>query len=256
MIDLRTASSSGIPATPGQALRLLDIWFSVPENAPAYGVQAEIYANNQLIGSTSLKPLVAGTAQLGDVLIERYNHGTVRQAWSVQPDWKDLLVFLITYRDGKVADRNLTMIHLDASGTAWLLDPPNLNFASIIYAVSDGPALILDLRDAEKAGLSIRPGDKLTLMEIWYDSNADSDLEVHAEAYMSSKGFDSSTFQATQSNVIQKGIHKLDPTPLSWTIPDSKQFLVVTLVRSDNAVTDRLILPLKPEGNPGLIRPP
>jgi hypothetical protein len=250
MVDLRTASSSGIPGTAGRALRLFDLFVSVPADAPEYVIQAEIYVNSQIVGATSSTPLQAGTTNLGDVNILSYNDGTVPNAWRIQPDWKDLLVFLVTYREGRVVDRYLTTIRLSADGDAWLIDPPNMNFASIVYAVNDGPELALDLRNAERVGLGVRPHDKLTLREIWYHSNASSDRTfIYAEASLLAEGkiFDRDSYQATPQNVIRRGINKFDFSPLSWTIPDDRRFLDLTLYRSDGAVMDMLILPLMSE---------
>jgi hypothetical protein len=109
---LRTASTSGIPVQAGQALRLVDLWFSSLEDAPDCGVQAEIYANDRLLGSTPPKPLIAGLTKLDSVQIEDYPDSKYPTSWGVQPIWKDLQVFLITYRNGQVVDRDLTLVHL------------------------------------------------------------------------------------------------------------------------------------------------
>jgi hypothetical protein len=249
MVDLRTVASNGIPATAGRALRLFDLFVSVPADAPEYQVQAEIYANNQIIGSTPPMSLLAGTRELGDVKIEKYNDGKVPDAWTIQSEWKDLRIFLVTYREGIGVDRNLTTIRLNPDGTAWLIDPPNMNLASIVYTINDGPEIILDLRNAESAGLGVKTNDRLTLIEIWYHSNASSDqVTAFAEASLLREGeyFDSETDQATQKTIIQKGIHKLD-SPLSWIIPEDRRSLDLTLYRSDNTAMDGLTLPLKSE---------
>jgi hypothetical protein len=259
-VDLRTASTSGIPVEAGQALRLSDLWFLSPEDAPDYGVQAEIYANERLLGSTSPKPLIAGLTKLDSVQIESYYDGQYPTSWDVQPDWKDLQVFLITYRNGQVVDRNLTTIHLAAGGTAWFIEPPNVRFASIVYSVNDGSQIVLDMRDASEAGLGAGPGDKLTLQEIWYDSNATRpDHTVQAEMYIFAPpgGFNSETDQATPPIAVLRDIHKLNSEPLNWTVPDKKpgeeQFMDLTLYRDDGAVMDNLVLPLGLPGQHGLV---
>ncbi len=250
MIDLRTASSSGISVLPGLALKLFDLFVSVPADAPEYKVQAEIYINNRILGSTPSTPLLAGITKLGDVEIENYNNGKIPDAWTIQQDWKDLQVFLVTYREGVPVDRNLTTIRLNPDGASWLIDPPNMNLASIVYTVNDGPEMIVDLRTAESAGLDVKPNDKLTLKEIWYHSNADSDrVTAFAEACLLREGesFDSATDLATQKNTIQKGVHRLESSLMSWTIPEDRRFLDLTLYRSDDTVMDGLTLPLKSE---------
>ena len=247
-VDLQTASTSGIPVTSGQALRLLNLWFSSTEDASPYKVQAEIYANGHLIGSTSPVPLIAGLTKLDNVKIENYNHGSYPTSWNVQPEWKDLQVFLVTYLKGEVANRSLTIIHLAADGTAWFIDPPNLSYVSVVYTVNDSPELVLDLRDSETAGLKAGPGDTLTLQEIWYNANAscqDCSVQVEATLLAPQEIFDTYTYQATPSNVVQQGIHKLNFAPLSWTIPSNKRFIDLTLYRNDRTILDDLILPLK-----------
>jgi hypothetical protein len=172
-IDLRTASTSGIPVQAGQALQLVDLWFSSLENAPDYGVQAEIYENDRLLGATSPKPLVAGLTKLDSVQIKDYsypNSDIYPDSWSVQPSWKDLQVFLVTYLNGQVVDRGLTIVHLTEDGTAWFIEPPNVRFVSIVYTVNDGPQIALDMRDAWEVGFGAGPGDKLTLQEICVES--------------------------------------------------------------------------------------
>lgn len=253
IVDLRTASSSGIPVRSGQALQLLDVWVWVPQDAPEYGVQAEVYVKDQFIGFTSSEPLLAGPIQLGDVTVKDFHHGDYADAWRVQEDWTDLTIVLVTVHGNKVMGSTRTTIHLDPSGMAWLLDPPDLSFASVVYTINDGPVLVLDLRDADEAGFDIRPGDVLTLREIWYHSNMSSGDTVQAQAYLTLAGFDLDTYKATRPNPIQEGFHALDFTPLSWSIPDDKDKLVLSLVRSNGVVMDRLVLPLR-QGSPGLVR--
>lgn len=247
-VDLRTASTSGISVSAGQALRLFDLWFSSTEDAALYKVQAEIYANGKLIGSTTPVPLMAGQTKLDNIKIENYNNGSYLTSWSVQPDWKDLQVFLVTYLDGKVVNRSLTIIHLAADGTAWYIGPPNLSYVSIVYSVNDGPEFVLDFRDTETIGLNAGPGDILTLKEIWYDSNAScQDCSVLVEATLLAPGelFDKNTYQTTPPNIVQRGIHKLNFAPLSWTIPSNKRFIDLTLYRNDRTILDDLTLSLK-----------
>jgi hypothetical protein len=253
-VNLRTASTSGIPVKGGQALRLFDLWFSATENVPIYGVQAEIYVNGYLLGATPPKPLTAGLTKLDSMQIKSYNDSNYSTSWNVQSDWKDLQVFLVTYRDGKVVDRNLTIVHLAEDGAAWFVEPPNVGFTSIVYTVNDGPEIILDMRDAWETGFGVTSGDKLTLQEIWYNSNATCrDCAVQAEMYLYTppEGFNKETDQATPPNAVLRGIHKLDSAPLSWTIPADKQFMDLTLFRGDGPVMDNLVLPLSLPGKLG-----
>jgi hypothetical protein len=252
LVDLRKASISGIPAYVGSSLQFFDLWISIPKDAPECTFWAEISDkpdNSNVIGvTTEYKPLRAGHAKLGNVgIVDEFKHELVPYAWRVRPDWTDLYITLLTFCDGNVVDYNVTTIHLDVNGTAWLLDPPNASFASIVYAVNEGPEQVLDLRDATERGLGVGPGDEITFLEIWYHANADggNEFKMQAEAYLTSGGFDQDTFKVTPVNMIQKGIHRLsDSIVLSWVIPDDRDSLVLSLSRSDKVIMDRLVFPL------------
>jgi hypothetical protein len=254
MVDLRTASTSGIPVTPGRALQLLDLWVGVSHDAPEYLVQAEVYVRDQFIGCTSGERLVASAVQLGDVTANSFQHDVYTDAWRVQEDWTDLVIVLVTYRGDDVIGRTRTTIHLNPNGASWIIDPPNLNFASIVYAINDGPPLVLDLRSEDWAGLDAGPGDILTILEIWYHSNAEGG-KVYIDCHMKKdiSGTDHTVPQYTDSYEIQDGIHQLDDLTLSLTIPDDMNFLVLKLVRDDATVMQTLILSLDSQESPGLI---
>jgi hypothetical protein len=262
LVDMRSASSSGIPVSAGDSLQLFDLWISVPEDVPQHTVQAEIYAGDERIGYTERVALIAdkaypGLAQLGKVTIEKYNHATVLEAWRVQAAWKDLEVVLATYHNDQLVASTRTAVRLDVKGKAWLVAPPNADFASIVYQVNDGPPLVLDLRDAETAGLGTNPGDRLALLEVWYSSNASGGNRdmIQFEGYLSSGTFDRSTLQGSKLSILEQGTHKLAGfTPMIWTIPDGKDYLVATLFRNDRAIMKRLMLPLSLPNGSGLVR--
>jgi len=250
MVDLRTASSSGIPVSSGTSLQFFDLWIAVPENAPEYTVKAEIYAGEELVGTTSPIPLIGetahpGTAQISDVIVEKYNHDTVPEAWRVQPDWTDLDIVLITERGGKAVASTGTTVRLAPSGQALSFHPPLLSFASIVYSINNGPPLVLDLRNAQETGLEATPGDTLTILEIWYSASADSDQTVAVEAFILS---DPAPHASTDRNVIQMGIHPLaDVSRLTWTVSTDKDNLVLWLLRRGtgrSTVVDELEIPL------------
>jgi hypothetical protein len=247
-IDLRTSYSSGIPVEAKQSLIFFDIWFSATENDPSSSVQAEIYFNDTLLGSTSPKPLIAGQFKLDGVKIKNYSNGD-GSAWIVQPGWDNLNVFLITYRDGKIADRNLNVIHLARDGSSGFVYPPNLSFVSVVYTINNGPEVILDFRFAESNGITAKPGDLLTLHEIWYDSNAScSGCKVHAEAIFADQqySFDKSTYKETGRtiNEIKPAINPIKVESISWTLTGRTRVLVLSLVRDDEPILDTLRLPI------------
>lgn len=256
LVDLRTAASSGIPVTAGQTLQLRDLWLWASGDVSDYSAQAEVYAdaNAPPIGATSFRSLTRGAVDLGDVVPRSFQDGERADAWRVQENWTDLLVVLVVYRKDEVVELVHMPIHLDITGTAWLLDPPHASIVSVVYAIGDGPKLVLDLRGAQATGLDAQPGNLLELSEIWYHADMSTDKStVQAEAYLSPNGFDPDTYKATRTNTIQKGIHPLDFAPLSWQVPDGSRYLVLSLARDDGVVMDRLVVPLGSSESPGLV---
>jgi hypothetical protein len=259
LVDLRRAETSGIPAGSGRTLQFQNIWIWVAEDAPEYGVQVEIYEDPQLtsvVGVTELVPLHAGYIQLSDVKVTAFKSDPDERAWRVPSHWTDLYVCLVTYLEGEQVNLAVTTIHLDANGTAWLLDPPSAKFASIVYSVNDGAPQVLDLRHALEIGLDAAPGDMLSLLGIWYHADASSDdtgKTMHLEAYLSEKGYDADTYCVSAPMLVEKGIQELllknvtcehdkSTNAFRWVIPSNRKALVVSLVRSDRALLDRLIL--------------
>jgi len=274
LVDLRRAPSSGIPAGSGHLLQFLDPWVSVPLDAPEYAVRAEVYEDpdlSSLVGATDFMPLRAGINRLGDVQATAFKYNPSdpnEKIWRVPSHWTDLYITLVTYREGKPLARSVTKIHLDADGTAWLVGPPNASFASMVYSVNDGPAQILDLREAVELGLNAAPADTLALLDIWYHANTgsgDTGMTMQVEAYLTMGGYDPTTLCKSGPALVKKGIQRLalddvtcahdqSATSFRWGIPDDRRFLVVSLTRSDRALLDRLILPLSgPAGSAGLV---
>ncbi len=263
MVDLRTVSTSGIPVSKGRALRLFDFWVMVPENAPGYQFRVEVYANDERIGCTRLKSMDAGVVVWDELEIESYKDGTCTdpEHWSVQSDWQALEIALAVYRGGERIASTGTLVRLDDSGTSWLFDPPNLSFASIVYAVNGDQPVVLDLRSVAQAGIDAGPGDELTILEIWYTSNASSERSVSVEAFLSSGEFDLATDRSTQRNTVQKGVNPvLDVEPLKWVIPDNRNILVLWLLRSGRGeravIMDGLNLPIAASKAAGLVPHP
>ena len=264
MVDLRTVSTSGIPATAGNALRFFDLWVAVPEDAPGYKVRVKVYANGERIGITSSKSMDAGIVRWDGLTLENYKDGTYPDHWSVQTDWKNLEIVVAIYDGPDTIASSSTPILLAPEGDAWLLEPPNLSFASVVYSINDGPPLVLDLRTTAEVGLGVKPGDTLTILEIWYNANAGSEQQtVSIEAFLSSNGYDPETDISTLPSAIRQGIHRLpDVSPLTWSVSADKDNLVLWLIRSGpgisgpgkSQIADGLTLPLASQESPGLIR--
>lgn len=256
-VDLRSAADDGIPVRPGEALQFFDLWISVSDEAPDYGIQAEVYTADSdiYLGKTAfISHMSAGYFPLGNVNVENFPHGQFPTSWTLQDGWENLIVKLVAYQEpGQGIVLSSSRIHLDPNGAAWFVAPPNLNFVSLVYKINDGDPLVLDLRHATTSGLLAESGDTLTLLEIWYRSNADSSNTLRVEAFLSSGNFNSEDYQQTPDNVIRKGIHKLSEfEPLSWVTPEGNQHLVLWLVRNA-MVLDELKIPFELTATSGLI---
>ncbi len=246
LVDLRTADTSGIPVAPEKTLRFLDVRAQAQGSAADYGVQAEIYANDEsgaAIGITDFVPIRSGAFSLGDVEGKPdFSDADAPKAWRVLPSWKRLIVALVTYRNGQAIERNTTTIKLDPAGQAWLADPPEAHLTSLVYSLNDGPRRVLDLRAIDK-GLDVIRNDTLTLHEIWYSAGAESGTYTLAVEAHLGQGFDSATYQRSGASPLREGMNVLNTaTSLRWTIPADVSSLVVRLVRSDHTILDTLVL--------------
>lgn len=259
LIDLRTVSDDGIPVLPNKALQLLDLYVSVPANMPpGYTISAEVAANNQTIGKSSSLSASGVITRLGDITVTSFFNGDLNNAWTVQADWKDLQLVLATYRGDDVVDRSYTRIHLDPNGTAWLVDSPNLNFAVVVYSVNDGPQYLLEFRDTQgPQSIVAKPGDKLTLHEVWYRSNANSKSQAMVEADLLAPNESvGNQYFKKESISIEHGIHKVSSDPITWKIPEGKRYLSILLSLDDNPAKitmDYWKLPFRDDGSPGLV---
>lgn len=251
LIDLRNVSTAGIPVGPGNILQFFDLWVSIPKSVPNCEVWAEIYDRPQLINTIGVTlesiPLSAGYKKLTNIRVDKFNDGSIQDAWRFQSDWTNLYVVIVTYCNGEVANFTTTTVRLDINGTAWFLEPPNASFASIVFTVNGEPAQVLDLRDVTDTGLDVEPGDELTVLEVWYHVNAygADDSTIRAEAHLSLDGFDPKTYKITGQDVVEEGIHKLNnTTTLTWIIPPERKLLFIALIRNDGQVMDKLEIPL------------
>jgi len=146
-------------------------------------------------------------------------------------------------------------IRLDGSGTGWYFAPPYARIVSLIYHVNDGPQKTVDFRKASDLGLSVAPGDCLTIDEIWVktEENA-SDQTMRLEAYLSAGEYDS-TYSRTSTRVaFERGSRNIASNgSLVWEeVPTDRTMVIITLSRDDEMVLDRLNLPLTTSKDSGL----
>ena len=62
---------------------------------------------------------------------------------------------------------------------------PDASILSLSYKVNNGPARVIDLRNAETQGHSwLKPGDQLSLVDLWYSASGEGSDGVNAEVYV------------------------------------------------------------------------
>jgi hypothetical protein len=192
--------------------------------------------------------LTTGVTNLGDVKIE--THESKAHIWSVQPEWRSVIIWLLTMHENEVVSRNRYEVKLDSRGTAWFQSPPNVATASLVYAINDGPDQILDFRDSETHGIEANQPFTLTLREVWYSSNDQRDTRnFNFHAGLQHGAYDGSTERHTDTINVQTGIHKVEPFgSWSWAIPadfvNNKYTLVTYWIRNDGAVMGSVAIPI------------
>ncbi len=256
IVDLRTASTEGVPARAGYALEIDQIWAWASRNDEAYTINAEIYANDTFIGATEAVPLQEGSIQLGGVIPHTREHGNIENAWMMQDDWGRLTIVLVLYREGMPVHAQHFPIEINPNGTAWVWDTPRAHIVSVTYAVNDSLPQILDLRVTENSGINAGPGDTITLYDVWYKSDsARPDVTIKAEAYLTPGGYDGASEQYTRSTGVQRGLHALDEfEPLTWQVRDNDTRWVLSLSRDgDQTLLDRYVIQLNATTSPGLV---
>jgi hypothetical protein len=260
-VDLRIASSSGIGVEAQHMLRFTDLWVSIPATALDYEVYAEFYGSNDYnkpIGASDTVPVKQGAIQLGDVQVDSdFQYENAVGTWRVQKEWENITIILITKHGNDVVARNRYYVNLDPYGQSWFYTPPNVNFASIVYAVNDGPDQILDFRsdtihpDYTRSIEAAHPFT-LTLREVWYNSNATREnSNITFYAFLTAGGYNGDTMHGTDPIPIQSDTHQIQLNkPISWAIPADSDFtnnrykLIMYWIRNDGAVMNTINVPI------------
>lgn len=265
-IDLSRAAESGIPVEADRMLEFLDLSVSVAEDAPDYVAVMEVYEDPQLtvlVGASESFPLIKGNQRLPSIRPTKYatepsSDPNENDVWKVPPEWigDTLRVALVVYRRGQARPVHIatTEVRLEPGGDAWFVSPPNATLASVAYSVNEGPIRIVDFREVGQMGLDAQPNDTLTIEEIWYTSNASGGI-LHAEAYLTKDEFNRDTYRSAGRTVASQGTRPLTGlSPLTWVVPAESDKLVLSLVRDDGVVLDRLMAELNgANGSRGLV---
>jgi hypothetical protein len=255
IIDLRTAATSGIPIDSGNSLNLFDLWVYVPEATRGSEVQAEVYANGELIGVTPIQKAIPEIMRLEDIRIKSFQHPSINNAWMIQDDWKELDIVTLTYLDGKATSSATTSIRVGSQGSSWMIASPYASFALILYKINDAKPVILDMRSAMDTGIQASPGDTLTIQQVWYQARMGAlGHQIQFEAYLSAGGYDQETLLTSPQIYQDEGVHEITGfIPLKWVVPEDKRSLVISITRDDRTLLDRLVIPFNTEANSGLV---
>ncbi len=264
LLDLRTAASLGLHLSQGVSFKFTDLLVTVPDGTPAsYQAQVQTFANDsgRAIGETGTVGLVPGLVTLGDVIPVSFQHPSVVNAWLPQEDWQELTLVLTVFEkdSGRVVQRTRTHVLLADQTRAWFLPSPYASLISIVYQINEGDKTIMDLRSAPVSGIQVHSGDRLRLWEIWFHTTSTDDSAlVHAEAYLSSGSYDSSTYLETDASAFREGVQNLlGAAPFDWTVTSEKNLLILTLSRdmgkTRSLVLDRYEIPLSPAAPEGLV---
>ena len=265
-IDLSRVTESGIPVEAGKSLEFVDLAISVPDDAPDYVANIEVYENPELpalVGASESFSLTRGIRKVRLIKPTKYatkpdGNPKENDVWQVPSEWinNPLRVALVVYRRGQSRPVHIetTDVRLMPGGDAWFIDPPNATLASVAYRINDGPLRIADFREVGQKGLDAKPNDTLAIEEIWYTANAGGGT-LHAEAYLTTNEYNGETYRSTGGTVASQGTRPLTGlAPLTWRVPANLDTLVLSLVRDDGIVLDRLVMGLNgANGSKGLV---
>ncbi len=266
-LDLRTAPTVGILLKPSNSLRFFDMQVSAPDAfVDLYKVQAEVRANDsETIGRTGMVQLSPQTTDLGGVVPTSYQHQSIKDNWAVQPEWKELTVVVSLYdKSNNIVGSEKTHIQItQTTNKSWWITPPYGKFVFIVYQVNNGPSTTMDLRTIETDGLNVKPGDHLSIREMWYHSlEYDDTKQIFAYVYFSPGPPETMPVRHTQPMNIQFGVHDLvQDNSLQWDIDSAQTAITFDLYRSEGHETevlarsvflDRYVIPLKPGSMNGL----
>ncbi len=202
---------------------------------------------------------------LGDVLTDQEYYVEEEpkptDPWRVKSDWlkEDLYLELITSRDTKEVRKDRTKIHLSQADTPWLISSPIVSIGPILYAINDGPSRVLDMRNVYETGIQAEPGDTLTIQEVWchFDDHVGKEqfiLKLVAYLTTDEMGYDGEYLHTSSKSLLRRGIHPLSGfAPMDWEIPADRDLLVLWLRRDDGVIISGAEIPLKPDGNQGLV---
>lgn len=249
VVDLRTASETGIPVWPNEALEFSDLWIYTPKGSNTSEVLIEFYTNETFIGKIERFPVEVGIKKLPTVFIEEnFKYQEIQgNYWRVENSWKKIDIVLINYDK---AGNKLTVsefpIRLNPESTSWLIAPPDVSITSFAYTVNDGPETWVDIHAALVDGLSLQVGDKFRITQILYRAELaapDQSFGIEAslldvrDSYIGNPG----------GTLAQAGTYALSgfDKPFEWVTREDARALSIRFSRIDGTVLDYMEIPLK-----------
>jgi hypothetical protein len=263
-VDLRTATSSGIPAGATMPLKFSEISVFAPPELAGFQVWAEFLANgNEKIGETPVTVLQSGITNLENIkIVEAYRYldktsGTYSgDSWDVLKSWNTIDINL-KYK-GSSGQEGLTIWKIklnQMSGTAWWNSPPDVNIVSVVYSVSDGIQQVLDLRREPKPVINAKAGDWITIHAVWYKANSNN---INNQSMFIGGSINDGQRELENKSsdmaVIREGIHQFENfTSMTWVLSSDIKHLGLIAIRSDDTVLDGYTIEISDTETSGLV---
>ncbi len=248
-VDLRTATSSGIPAGATFPLKFSEISVFAQPDLAGYQVWAEFLANgNEKIGETPVTVLQSGITYLENIkIVEAYRYQDKTSgkysddSWDVLKSWNTIDVHLKYKGSSGQEGLNIWSIKLNQiSGVSWWNSPPDVNIVSVVYSVSDGIQQVLDLRRETKPVINAKAGDWITIHAVWYKANS-SNINNQSMFIGGSINDGQRELENKSSDmaVIREGIHQFENfRSMTWVLSSDIKHLGLIAIRSDDVVLD------------------
>jgi hypothetical protein len=263
-VDLRTATSSGIPAGATFPLKFSEISVFAPPELAGFQVWAEFLANgNEKIGETPVTVLQSGITYLENIkIVEAYRYldktsGKYSDdSWDLLKSWNTIDVKLKYKGSSGQEGSTIWRIKLNQmSGTAWWNSPPDINIVSVVYSVSDGIQQVLDLRREPKPVINAKAGDWITIHVVWYKANSNN-INNQSMFIGGSINDGQQEFENKSSDmaVIREGIHRFENfKPMTWVLSSDIKQLGLIAIRSDDTVLDGYVIEISDTEKSGLV---
>lgn len=263
MVDLRAASTSGIPAGATFPLKFSEITVFAPPDLAGYQVWAEFLANDiEKIGETPVAILQTGLTSLEQAkATEAYRYQDkntgkyLDDSWDVLKSWETIAIHL-KYKSpsGQEGSTTWTIKLNQMEGAAWWNPPPDVNIISVVYSVNDGLRQVLDFRRNDKPAMNAKAGDWITIHEVWYKANTGINNQSMLLGGSVNNGQQELENQTSGKVVITEGIHRFENfSGMTWSVSADIKWLGLWLIRGDEIVLDNYVIEISSTEQSGLV---